>query len=106
MDDKTKSDIVDAVIDLATAHSSNLFPTAKYGGTVFLTDPDTQGSFIAGVFAYADHVTVEFSNGANFDDPSGVLDGKGKARRHIKLRSVDDITDKNVAGFLDQALST
>ena len=106
MDDKTKSDIVDSVIDLATAHSSNLFPTAKYGGTVFLTDPDRQGSVIAGVFADAGHVTVEFSKGANFDDQSGVLDGKGKARRHIKLRSVDDITDKNIAGFLDQALST
>ena len=56
------------------------------------------------MFAYADHVTVEFSNGANFDDPSGVLDGKGKARRHIKLHGVDDITLKNVTGFLDQAL--
>ncbi len=105
MDDKTKSDVVDGVIELAKLQSTDLFPTAKYGGTVFLTDLDKQGSFTGGVFAYADHVTVEFSKGTGFDDPDGVLNGKGKARRHVKLHSVDAIADKNVAGFLDQALN-
>jgi hypothetical protein len=66
--------------------------------------PDTQGGFIAGVIAYADHIAVEFSKGADFNDPSGMLDDTGKARRHIKLHGFGDITTKNVADFLDQAL--
>jgi hypothetical protein len=106
MDDKTKSAIVDRVIDLATSQTTDLYPTAKYGGTVCLTDPDKQGSFIGGVFAYAEHVAVEFSKGVDFDDPDKLLDGKGKARRHVKLHSVDDIAHKNVAGFLGQAIET
>ena len=56
------------------------------------------------MIAYADHVAVEFSKSADLDYPSGMLDGTGKARRHIKLHGVDDITLKNVAGFLDQVL--
>jgi hypothetical protein len=55
------------------------------------------------MIAYADHVTVKFSKGADFDDPSGMLD-KGKALHHIKMHNIDDIAGKNVAGFLDQAL--
>jgi hypothetical protein len=56
------------------------------------------------VITYADHVAFEFSKSAYLDNPSGMLDGTGKARRHIKLHGVDDITLKNVTGFLDQAL--
>jgi hypothetical protein len=99
MDDKSKSDIVDAAIDLGTPNPTSLHPTAMYGGTVFLTAPDKQGNFIAGALVFADHVTGEFSNGANFNDRSGMLGGKGKERRHIKLHSVDDIADKTSQGF-------
>jgi len=104
MDENIKSTLVDAVIDLVKSQSSDLHPTEKYGGTVFLTDPDKQGSFIGGVFAYTDHVSVEFSKGADFDDPDGFLNGKGKTRRHVTLTTMADIKDKDVDGFLKQAL--
>ncbi len=104
MDETVKSALIDAIIALAKSQSTDLYPTEKYGGTVFLTDPDKQGSFVGGVFAHADHVTVEFSKGAAFDDPDGKLEGKGKARRHVKLRALSDIADKDVAGFLKLAL--
>ena len=104
MDETTKSALLDTVIALATGQSRTLHPTPKYGGTVFLTDPDKQGSFVGGVFASADHVSVEFSKGADFDDPDGLLMGKGKTRRHVKLTSLSDVEAKNVDGFLKQAI--
>jgi hypothetical protein len=99
MDDKSKSDIVDAAIDLGTPNPTSLHPIAMYGGTVFLTAPDKQGNFIAGALVFADHVTVELSNGANFNDRSGMLGGKGKERLHIKRHSVADIADKTSQAF-------
>lgn len=105
MDETAKSALIDAVIDLAKSQSTTLYPTKKYGGTVFLTDPDKQGSFVGGVFSYAAHVTVEFPKGAEFDDPDNVLEGKGKARRHVKLTAMSDIDGKGVDGFLKQALN-
>lgn len=105
MDETLKSALVDAVIAMAAALPVALFATPKYGGTVFLTDPDKPGSTVAGVFASAAHVSVEFSKGAMFDDPASLLDGKGKVRRHVKLFGMADIQSKNVAGFLGQAVT-
>jgi hypothetical protein len=105
MDETVKSALIDGVIALARSARSDVHLGEKYGGTVFMTDPDIAGSFVGGVFASKAHVSVEFSNGVAFRDPDGVLEGKGKARRHVKLRSLADIDDKDVAGFLAQALA-
>lgn len=41
-------------------------------------------------FAYVDafsaHVNVGFYRGADLDDPAGLLEGTGKAMRHVKIR--------------------
>lgn len=103
MDETAKSALIASVIDTARAIRADIHLGEKYGGTVFMTDPDTPSSLLGGVFAYTDHVSVEFSNGAGFSDPDGLLEGKGKARRHIKLRGLADLERKDVAGFLAQA---
>ena len=44
------------------------------------------------VNAFKDHVNVGFYHGAALDDPAGLLEGKGKRMRHVKLwpgREVD-----------------
>jgi hypothetical protein len=71
----------------------------KYGGILL-----TSGVQFGGVFAYKAHVTVEFGNGAKINDPFGYLEGTGKGRRHIKLMSVSQIKDKNLAQYLWLAL--
>ena len=38
------------------------------------------------VNAFRDHVNVGFFQGANLEDPSGLLEGSGKRMRHVKLR--------------------
>ncbi|MEN8840595.1 MAG: DUF1801 domain-containing protein [Octadecabacter sp.] len=107
MDETLKSSILDAVVGLARDLRPNVHIGAKYGGTIFVTDPDAPETvgLVGGVFAYKDHVSVEFSHGVGFHDPNGLLAGKGKARRHVKLRSLGDIDAMNVAGFLTQAFA-
>lgn len=72
----------------------------KYGGILFAVD----GVSFAGVFAYRQHVSVEFSQGAAITDPYSLLEGAGKGRRHLKLRVPGDLADKHVADYLPLAL--
>ena len=75
-----------------------------YGGIVFEAEPGNSKSRFGGYFVYAKHVGVEFANGVLLDDPDGILQGKGKARRHIKLTSVEQIETMRVADFITQAV--
>lgn len=81
----------------------DLFPDVqeevKYGGILFTCDVQ-----FCGVFAYKEHVSVEFSHGAKIKDAIGLLEGSGKGRRHIKLRGIDDVSSKQLANYLPLAL--
>ncbi len=105
MDDTPLRDIADAVKALAIKIAPDLTMSPKYGGDVMVPDATQPNAFVAGVFVYTNHVSVEFSDGAAFDDPDGLLEGKGKARRHLKLEALSDIDDKSVETFLRQALA-
>jgi hypothetical protein len=97
--------ISDAVKDLARAAAPDVSFQPKYGGEVMIPDANSPKAIVGGIFAYKDHVSVEFSNGAGFDDPDSFLEGKGKARRHVKLHSLEDIDARAVAGFLKRAFT-
>lgn len=71
----------------------------KYGGIIF-----SSGVHFCGVFAYKQHVSVEFGSGAKIPDTLGQLEGSGKGRRHIKLRCTSDIKSKSLAHYLPLAL--
>ncbi len=72
----------------------------KYGGIAYSLD----GTLVGGIYPHQSHVSVEFSQGARFSDPEGLLEGKGKQRRHIKLRTLEDIDTMQLAGFIVQAV--
>ena len=76
----------------------------KYGGHVIALDPDSDTTFVGGFFTSANHVSLEFSEGASFDDPNCLLEGKGKKRRHLKFTDVGEVTAKDARAFLTQAL--
>lgn len=88
-------EIVEAVRALALQRYADLTEEVKYGGILF-----SSGVQFAGVFSYRAHVSLEFIHGAKIVDPYGLLEGKGKGRRHIKLYSVADIHDKKLAEYL------
>ncbi|VAW97424.1 hypothetical protein MNBD_GAMMA21-2512 [hydrothermal vent metagenome] len=71
----------------------------KYGGIVF----NVSGKLIGGIYLYKEHISIEFSNGANFSDPNGFLEGKGKLRRHLKITKNNDIKSKNISAYIKQA---
>lgn len=61
-------EIVEAVLALVRRTIVPLEEEVKYGGIVFAS-----GVPFGGVFAYKEHVTFEFSRGAEMDDPEGFL---------------------------------
>ena len=91
---------VQAVRALVRQHVKAATEAVKYGGIVF-----TAGVPFGGVYAYKDHVTVEFSQGAAIADPFGHLEGTGKGRRHVKLTSLADVKGKKLAQYLPLAVA-
>ena len=70
----------------------------KYGGLFYArTRP------FGGIFAYASHVTLEFTFGIELTDPKGLLRGDGKHRRHLRFTTPDDIDANSVGDFIAQA---
>jgi len=91
--------IVQAVRDLVAKSIRPLTEEVKYGGILF-----TSGVSFSGVFAYKQHVSIEFSWGAKINDEDGFLEGGGKGRRHIKLRTLEDLSTKKLEKYIPLAL--
>jgi len=92
--------IVQAVRHCVQERCRSLTEEVKYGGLVFASD----GLPFGGVFVYRQHVSVELSCGAFIADPHGLLEGSGKGRRHLKLRSLEDIKSKHLETYLTLAV--
>ena len=71
-----------------------------YGGVLYYLEDS-----FCGIFAYKNHITLEFSEGYRFEDEAGVLEGSGKFRRHIKFKQLSDIRDKRTAVYIEQAIA-
>lgn len=95
---ETNHQIVEAVRALVKKTFKSATEEVKYGGILF-----SSGVSFCGVFAYKEHVSVEFSAGAKIADDMGLLEGSGKGRRHLKLRVVSEVKDKKLAEYLSLA---
>lgn len=91
-------DLVQAVRSLIESQFPDAQEVVKYGGILFSSDVQ-----FCGVFAYKEHVSVEFGAGAKIQDSIGLLEGAGKGRRHLKLRAVADIDAKQLSAYLTLA---
>ena len=96
--------ITEAIDRLVSGLAPACAKRKMYGGIVFEAEPGDPKSRFGGYFVYAKHVGVEFSNGVLLHDPDGILEGKGKARRHVKLKTVEEIDTKRLADFVTQAV--
>ena len=70
-----------------------------YGGIMFSLEDD-----FGGIFVRKNHVSFEFINGFTMNDQKKLLEGTGKIRRHLKIKSLSDIKDKKVNFFVKQAV--
>jgi len=71
-----------------------------YGPTDRLSD----GVFHIAV--YSKGVNLGFNQGATLADPDGILEGAGKQIRHIKIRTLSDLTRPEVRAYVRRALQT
>ena len=69
-----------------------------YGGIMFSLEDD-----FGGLFVRKNHISFEFSFGVDMNDPDKILEGTGKYRRHLKIRNIADIKDKQVDFFVKQS---
>lgn len=92
--------LVESVRALVRKTIPTVSEQVKYGGIVF-----SAGVPFCGVFAYRQHVSVEFGSGAIIADTLGHLEGGGKSRRHLKLYCASDLEAKHLAHYLPLALA-
>lgn len=71
-----------------------------YGGIVFFLNDE----MYSGLFLNKNHITLEFANGFLMKDPHAILEGSGKYRRHLKIMEMEDIANKEVRSFVQQAV--
>ncbi len=95
--------LVEALYQLIRQHAPQLIEQVKYGGILF-SRTEAESSSVCGVFMYTAHVSLEFSRGAQLNDPQNQLEGSGKYRRHLKFKTLDDLKLKQPLHFFNLAL--
>ena len=89
------------ILEVARKIVFECYPGSKermmYGGIIFSLEDD-----FGGVFVHKNHVSFEFSNGYMFQDTENLLEGKGKFRRHLKIKTLDDHKLEKLDFFLKQ----
>jgi hypothetical protein len=58
---------------------------------------------ICHISVFARHVTLGFPRGVDLDDPAGILQGTGKAMRHIRLTKLSDLDRPEIRACFRQA---
>jgi len=105
------SPAIEAQLIDARARLRALFPRGfelvydNYNALVFGISPSgrTSDSFIS-VTGYPRWVTLFFLNGADLDDPQGLLQGEGKQVRGVRLKTPADIDSPAVQALIAQAV--
>ena len=58
---------------------------------------------ICNIGVFARHVLLGFPRGTDLEDPAGVLQGTGKAMRHLTLKKLSDLERPEIRRYLRQA---
>ena len=58
---------------------------------------------ICNIGVFARHVTLGFPRGKDLDDPPGLLEGTGKAMRHVRLKKLSELDRPEIRAYLRQA---
>ncbi len=102
LDDMKEADhekylILERLREIVFKHYQEVGERIIYGGIMFSLDGD-----LGGLFVYKNHVSFEFTEGFLMNDPKKLLEGSGKYRRHLKIRTLEDIKSKEVEFFVKQ----
>jgi hypothetical protein len=67
--------------------------------------PKKMSEHYAYIAPQSKHVNLGFYHGAALKDPAGLLDGAGKNLRHIKIRSLAEVSKKELGELLKASLA-
>ncbi|MCD4817608.1 MAG: DUF1801 domain-containing protein [Candidatus Cloacimonetes bacterium] len=98
MIDDEKFKILQILREIVFANYPKTEERIMYGGIMFSFEEDFGGLFIR-----KNHISFEFINGFTMNDPKKLLEGTGKYRRHLKIKNLADIENKEVDFFVKQA---
>ncbi len=95
----------DAIVLLRSlAKQTELEETLKWVAPVYTIDNKN----VLGIMAFKEHFGLWFFNGVFLKDPKGVLEnaqeGKTKAMRHWKFSSIEEIDEKAVIQYMEEAI--
>jgi len=88
--------------EVGACHES-IFPIRKWVSILYSTTPKRMKDNICLIVVYPDHVNLLFMRGVDLKDPNGLLEGTGKAMRHVKMRTVADVGRPGVRQLIEQA---
>lgn len=71
---------------------------ASYG-----VGPKKMSEAYAYISPHTHHVNLGFYRGVELPDPAGLLEGTGRAMRHVKIRSLDDIASRGLRQLIEAA---
>jgi hypothetical protein len=93
-----------AVLDeIAPCHEA-IFPIKKkWISVLYSTTQKRMRDNICLIVVYRDHVNLMFPRGVDLKDPRGLLEGSGKAMRHVKMLSPADVDRPGVRALVRQA---
>lgn len=55
------------------------------------------------IMPHKDYINLGFFYGADLPDPHGQLEGNGKALRHIKIRTLEQVENPSIRELIEQA---
>ena len=91
------------VLDVAGPCHEMIFPIKKLVSVLYSTTEKRMKDNICLLVVYHDHVNLLFPRGVDLKDPKGLLEGSGKAMRHVKLRAPEDADKPGVRQLIAQA---
>jgi hypothetical protein len=92
-----------AVLDEIGPCHEAIFPIKKWISVLYSTTEKRMRDNICLLVVYKDHVNLMFPRGVDLTDPRGLLEGAGKAMRHVKMLSLADIDRPGVRALIRQA---
>jgi hypothetical protein len=96
------SEIVETLREVAKANMPGAHEFV-YHDAINYKLPEAPGTWISYIAAQKNYVRLGFYFGANLSDSKELLEGIGKRMRHIKVRTVREASNENLAELIRQA---
>ena len=91
------------VVEVIGPCHESIFPIKKLVSVLYSTTEKRMKDNICLLVVYRNHVNLMFPRGVDLKDPKGLLEGSGKAMRHVKMLTPADVDRPGVRELITQA---